>query len=1258
MKRKLKLLGTILCSVLLTSSVFFNANAVTVNPVADTDSQSDNSSGTNASLNASMWCHLFLRFDLGSVSGDVTQAVLRIYQPNSQSAYALNVNTTNTDNWNEGGSLPTVANLITSQSETGNPGYVEVDITSHVQSKMSGNKIVSLGITTSLGSWTSFYSRQSSSNKPELILTTDTQAPTAPSNLSASNITQTSVDLSWTASTDNVGVTGYDVYNGSTAVASLGNVTNTTVNGLTAGTSYSFSVKAKDAAGNVSAASNSVNITTQSVTPVVNPKKTLSAVTLDGNPDESMWEFNTNVTRVISGSPDNTVNYAVLWDNNNLYVAVKVLDANLYSDSSNPWDDDAVEVYIDAENNGGTSYGTYDRQFIQAFNSSVLWEQNNNTTGVQHAWSSISGGFAIEMAVPWSNIGISSPSAGLTIGFDIGNDDDDNGNARESQLMWSGDGDNWQYPRYFGDLTLSSSTISGGDTQAPSVPTNLSSSNVTQSSVDLSWTASTDNVGVTAYDVYNGSSIIAGLGNVTSTTLTGLTAGTAYTFTVKAKDAADNVSAASNSLNVTTLSPSQTTRYEAEDAQLTGVTISTSTSGYSGTGYVDGLDNTGDKITFTVNESEAGSYPLTIRFINSCGACEKYQDVIINGTANYTQFMGTSDWTILDYGNIDLNAGNNTIAIQKSWGWTSVDYIEVGGGSGSTNIAVTGVSVNPTSVSIGINGTTSLTAVVSPNDATNQNVSWSSGNSGIASVNSSGVVTGISAGSTTITATTDDGSYTASSTVTVNSTPPPPTGTMTAGANFWNIGWEGWQDFFKSGEDWTTTTNPWNPILITELQAANITCLRYMDWNETNSSCVVNWGQRIPKTVNHYNSGNLISCFVDHYDSNTNTHTLEWDGTTGYGVAYEWQIDLCNRVGADYWINIPATASQDYIYQLATLIKNQLNSNLKVYVEWANEIWNWGFATTVYASQQAESLGLGNVSVGAYCDPWRKYAVYQSVRAFQQFENVFGTESDRVVKVLAGQVGYHWDGYDINHMVVGDLACLDNATINPNGITIDAYAMAPYMGGQTMTDQSNAIANEAQNMQWAKNSLDGTGISLICYESGADNYPDNSLSLTHDSQQEQLYVDYLNAMDDYVQGPINQYCFYGGCWGLKNYPGEPESVAAKWRGWQDYWSTKKSAFAIRNDINVFDDVLNGNIHLYPNPVRDIMNISLKADNSQQVTIEVIDIYGKELLRTTQQVVSGRNNLSMDLSRFKNGIYFIRIVKNQNTITNKIVINRQ
>ncbi|MCT2409735.1 M4 family metallopeptidase [Chryseobacterium antibioticum] len=92
--------------------------------------------------------------------------------------------------------------------------------------------------------------------------TTDTQAPTAPQ-LSASAATQNSTTLSWSGSTDNVAVTGYDVYRGTSLLGSTSSTTYA-VTGLTPATTYTFTVKAKDAAGNISAASNAVSVTTQS----------------------------------------------------------------------------------------------------------------------------------------------------------------------------------------------------------------------------------------------------------------------------------------------------------------------------------------------------------------------------------------------------------------------------------------------------------------------------------------------------------------------------------------------------------------------------------------------------------------------------------------------------------------------------------------------------------------------------------------------------------------------------------------------------------------------------------------------------------------------------------------------------------------------------------------------------------------------------------------------------------------------------------
>lgn len=98
------------------------------------------------------------------------------------------------------------------------------------------------------------------------------------------------------------------------------------------------------------------------------------------------------------------------------------------------------------------------------------------------------------------------------------------------------------------------------DVTAPSVPTNLTNGTITSSSVVLNWIASTDVVGVTGYDVYNGANL-AGSTASTTYTVTGLSAKTNYSFTVKAKDFATNTSVASTALSVTTLDAPAGFRY-------------------------------------------------------------------------------------------------------------------------------------------------------------------------------------------------------------------------------------------------------------------------------------------------------------------------------------------------------------------------------------------------------------------------------------------------------------------------------------------------------------------------------------------------------------------------------------------------------------------------------------------------------------------------------------------------------------------------
>ncbi len=130
-------------------------------------------------------------------------------------------------------------------------------------------------------------------------------------------------------------------------------------------------------------------------------------------------------------------------------------------------------------------------------------------------------------------------------------------------------------------------------------------------------------------------------------------------------------------VNYVNITPSvkSTVRYEAENATLTGTYTASQVSGYSGTGYVDGLTTNGNKIDFSVNAPSAGNYSLLIRY----AACQDQQNFVkVNGTGSSQSFPDNncSAWVSKTL-TVGLNSGTNIISIQKDWGYMIVDYIEI-----------------------------------------------------------------------------------------------------------------------------------------------------------------------------------------------------------------------------------------------------------------------------------------------------------------------------------------------------------------------------------------------------------------------------------------------------------------------------------------------------------------------------------------------------------------------------------------------------
>jgi bacillolysin len=334
---------------------------------------------------------------------------------------------------------------------------------------------------------------------------TDTQAPTAPTNLTSANITQSTFTLGWTASTDNVGVTGYDIYQNGTLKGSS-TTTSYNVTGLTASTTYSFTVKAKDAAGNVSAASTAKSVTTTAAV--------ASYCTSQGSNFSYEW-----ISKVVIGTFTNTSTAAGYTDFTSKTITLAA--GSSYSVSLTP-------------GFASTAYNEYWK----------IWIDYNNDKDFDDANELAFDGGALLSTVETGTLVVPSTASGTTrlrVSMKY--------NAAQTACETFSYGEVEDYTVTFGAVVP--------DTQAPTAPTSLTAASITQTTFTLGWTASTDNVGVTGYEIYQNGTL-KGTSTTTSFNVTGLTAATTYSFTVKAKDAAGNISNASTALSVTTLSTTVT----------------------------------------------------------------------------------------------------------------------------------------------------------------------------------------------------------------------------------------------------------------------------------------------------------------------------------------------------------------------------------------------------------------------------------------------------------------------------------------------------------------------------------------------------------------------------------------------------------------------------------------------------------------------------------------------------------------------------
>ncbi len=288
-------------------------------------------------------------------------------------------------------------------------------------------------------------------------------APSAPPSLSAS-ANNGSVTLTWAEAN---GATGYNVLRGTAnggPYNSIGTTsqiayTDTTV---TNGTTYYYVVAATNtggASGYSPQASATPNVEDSAMTNTQPP--------LDGS-NTGAWANVTAVplTHYFDGNATDKATYKTLWDNNYLYVLVSVQDGTLVAPTqANLYNGESVELYFSGTDTKSTTYGPTDFQYFFPYGNggavvSETYHSPNSLTGVLFGQQTITGGYQMAMALPWTSLG-TTPVANQQYGFDVMIDNSVVQGTLLGKLGWWGTvNDTYDNPSLMGPLVLSSQAAS------------------------------------------------------------------------------------------------------------------------------------------------------------------------------------------------------------------------------------------------------------------------------------------------------------------------------------------------------------------------------------------------------------------------------------------------------------------------------------------------------------------------------------------------------------------------------------------------------------------------------------------------------------------------------------------------------------------------------------------------------------------------------------------------------------------------------
>jgi len=457
------------------------------------------------------------------------------------------------------------------------------------------------------------------------VYTADATAPSVPSNLQGTAVSTSQINLTWTASTDNLGVTGYRVYRNGILVGSPAG-TSYSDTGLSEATSYSYRVLAYDATGNESAQCGAVAVSTLDATAPSVPSN-LQGTAASTSQINLTWTASTDNVGVTG--------YKVFRNGSQvgMTVSTSFSDTGLSEATSYSY---RVLAY-DAGGNESAQCGAVAVSTADATAPSV-------PTNLQGTGASAS-----QVNLTWTastdNVGVAGYRVyrnGSQVGTTASTSFSDTGLAEATSYSYT-------VAAYDAAGNASAQcaavAVSTLDATAPSIPTNLQATVVSTSRIDLSWTASTDNVGVAGYRVYRDGSLVASTAGTTYSD-TGLAAGTTYGYRVAAYDAAGNASAQCTVVNATTQSGTWGGTVligSTADDRGEGIAVDSSgniyVAGYTA-GAFDGETNSGGNDIFLTKFNASGTRQWT-RF-SGTSAHDEARAVAVHGATGNVYVTGTT----------------------------------------------------------------------------------------------------------------------------------------------------------------------------------------------------------------------------------------------------------------------------------------------------------------------------------------------------------------------------------------------------------------------------------------------------------------------------------------------------------------------------------------------------------------------------------------------------------------------------------------